>query len=177
MLSDNLKKMRKLNHLTQKELADKVDLAEITIRKYENGERKPSIEMVEKLASALHITPYDLLSTPDSLSLTNNRYINEVINCLTSLSQSPDDSIQELARTLELLIDNVTSNTLNRYDIPKSKFDNINYIDAMNKLLYQVCILVNPVLYINNPNYLNFIKSIDEFIDFKLTKHHFTKED
>lgn len=177
MLSDNLKKMRKMKHLTQKDLADKVDLAEITIRKYESGERKPSIEMIEKLASALQVTPYDLLSTPDSLSLTNNRYINEIINSLTSLSQSPDESIQELARTLELLIDNVTSNTLNRYDIPKPKFNNTNYINEINKLLYHVCILVNPVQYINNPSYLNFINSIDEFIDFKLTKHHFTKED
>lgn len=177
MLNENLKKIRKLNQLTQKELAEKMDLAEITIRKYENGERKPSIEMVEKLAATLKVTPLDLLGHSNSLSSTDNMYINVVINNLISLSQSPDDSIQELARTLEILIDNVTTNALNRYNIPESEFDNTKYIHEINKLLYQVSILVNPVQYINNPSYINFINSIDEFIDFKLTKHHFTKED
>ena len=177
MLSDNLKKIRKLNHLTQKELAEKMELAEITIRKYENGERKPSIEMVEKLAAVLKVTPLDLLGHSNSLSSTDNMYINVVINNLISLSQYPDDSIQELARTLEILVDNVATNILNRYNIPESEFDNTKYINEINKLLNQISILVNPVAYINNPSYLNFINSIDEFIDFKLTKHHFTKED
>lgn len=177
MLSDNLKKIRKLNHLTQKELAEKMELAEITIRKYENGERKPSIEMVEKLAAALKVTPLDLLGHSNSLSSTDNMYINVVINNLISLSQYPDDSIQELARTLEILVDNVATNILNRYNIPESEFDNTKYINEINKLLNQISILVNPVAYINNPSYLNFINSIDEFIDFKLAKHHFTKED
>lgn len=177
MLSDNLKKIRKLNHLTQKELAEKVDVAEITIRKYENGERKPSIEMVEKLATTLKVTPLDLLGYSNSLSSTDNMYINLNINNLISLSQSPDDSIRDLARTLEILIDNVASNTVNRYNVPESEFDNTKYINEINKLLYHISILVNPVLYINKPSYLNFINSIDEFIDFKLTKHHFAKED
>ncbi|EAG4095614.1 XRE family transcriptional regulator, partial [Listeria monocytogenes] len=39
----SFKLIRNKNGLTQKELAEKVGLAEISIRKIENGERDPSI--------------------------------------------------------------------------------------------------------------------------------------
>ena len=46
--------------LTQKQLAEKCDMAEITIRQYENGRREPKHRQLEKIAAALEITTIDL---------------------------------------------------------------------------------------------------------------------
>ncbi len=45
---------------TQKQLADKAGVAEITIRKYESGERYPKNEQLKKIADALHTSTKDL---------------------------------------------------------------------------------------------------------------------
>lgn len=46
--------------MTQKELATKAHLAEITIRKYESGERYPKTEQLKKIADALNVSVKDL---------------------------------------------------------------------------------------------------------------------
>lgn len=46
--------------LTQKQLADKANLAEITIRKYESGERYPKADQIKKIAAALGVSVKDL---------------------------------------------------------------------------------------------------------------------
>ena len=46
--------------ITQKKLADKSGLAEITIRKYESGERYPKQKQLIKIADALNISVKDL---------------------------------------------------------------------------------------------------------------------
>ena len=45
---------------TQKQLADKAGLAEITVRKYESGERYPKNEQLKKIADALYTSTKDL---------------------------------------------------------------------------------------------------------------------
>lgn len=49
----NIQRIRKEKGLTQAELAKKAGLSEISIRKYENGDRKPKIETLQRIASAL----------------------------------------------------------------------------------------------------------------------------
>jgi transcriptional regulator with XRE-family HTH domain len=54
-----LKRRRKSLWLTQKELAQEVGYAEVTLRKLEADELRPSRQMAERLAEALHISPED----------------------------------------------------------------------------------------------------------------------
>ena len=49
--------------LTQKELAQKAGLAEITIRQYETNKREPRTENLKKIASALNIPVSELLGS------------------------------------------------------------------------------------------------------------------
>lgn len=51
-----IKQARKKAGFTQKELARKVGLAEVTIKKYENARQKPSIGQLRLLAYTLHVT-------------------------------------------------------------------------------------------------------------------------
>lgn len=58
---ERLKHLRKERNLTQKELANKIKVKDSVISFYELGERKPSPEVVKKLAIALHVSSDYLL--------------------------------------------------------------------------------------------------------------------
>lgn len=59
-LGTNIQNERKKAGYTQKQLAEKCGMAEITIRQYELDKRQPRIEQVTKIASALNIEPFYL---------------------------------------------------------------------------------------------------------------------
>lgn len=57
---DAIRSARKKAGLTQKELAEKTGLAEITIRQYENNKREPRNETLQKISIALNIPVSEL---------------------------------------------------------------------------------------------------------------------
>lgn len=65
-----LKKLRLQDRLTQTELADKLGVGKSTISMWENGERKPSYEMLEAIADYFNVPMSMLLDekTPASVS-------------------------------------------------------------------------------------------------------------
>ena len=50
IIGENIKSIRKEKKITQKELAEKCNLATITIRQYENGKRELPIRHLKTLA-------------------------------------------------------------------------------------------------------------------------------
>lgn len=54
-LGNNIQKYRKEAGLTQKELAEILDVAVGTIQQYELGKRQPRLEMINRIAGALGI--------------------------------------------------------------------------------------------------------------------------
>lgn len=54
-VGEKIKQYRKLRKLTQKALAEKSGISEISIRKYEAGERIPKQDQLRKMAEALEI--------------------------------------------------------------------------------------------------------------------------
>lgn len=62
VLGQNLKDLRKNKRLTQKELAKLAGLSEISIRKYERGERTPKDEALTKLSKALNVSKVELIT-------------------------------------------------------------------------------------------------------------------
>lgn len=62
MFSKNLRYYRLKNSMTKKDLADKSDLTSMSITNYENGTRKPSMEILKKLAIALNVRVSDFLA-------------------------------------------------------------------------------------------------------------------
>lgn len=53
--SQNLKLLRKRKNLTQKELAEKVGVKQNSYANWENGNREPNIEKIQKLADVLDV--------------------------------------------------------------------------------------------------------------------------
>ncbi len=61
ILADNLIKLRKLNKLTQVELASKLGFSDKAVSKWENGDTTPDIETIYKLASIYNVSIDSLL--------------------------------------------------------------------------------------------------------------------
>lgn len=78
-IHENIKKYRKLNDLTQKELAEKIGVSTITIQNYENSRRTPNYETLTKIANALHISINDLFLSDINLSKKILDYLEDPI--------------------------------------------------------------------------------------------------
>ena len=71
MLKDNLVQLRKLNKMTQEDLADKVGVTRQAIAKWESGESVPDLEKSRILADTFGVTIDDLIKheSTDNLGL------------------------------------------------------------------------------------------------------------
>ena len=75
-IGKRIKRLRKEKEITQKELAKKTGIAEITIRQYEAGKYNPKLANVEKIAKALDVCTSDLVSS----SLVSVDALTDIIN-------------------------------------------------------------------------------------------------
>lgn len=62
--SENLKRIRKSKGMSQADLAKKANLSEVSVRKYESGERNPKLETRILLANALNVSFDELNGGP-----------------------------------------------------------------------------------------------------------------
>ncbi len=64
-IGENIRRIRKENKMTQKELGEKLGgISQQQIGQWENGDKNPKIETIQKIALALHVTLRDLM--PDT---------------------------------------------------------------------------------------------------------------
>lgn len=61
MFHDNLLQLRKLNHMSQEQLAEKLNVSRQTLSKWETGESLPDIEKCRLLAELFGVTLDDLV--------------------------------------------------------------------------------------------------------------------
>lgn len=62
MFAENLIQLRKLNQMSQDELADQIGVSRQTLSKYETGESLPDIERCKRLADIFGVTVDDLIN-------------------------------------------------------------------------------------------------------------------
>ena len=62
MFKDNLIALRKMNGLSQEELADKINVSRQTLSKYETGESLPDVEKCKQIADVLDVSLDDLVN-------------------------------------------------------------------------------------------------------------------
>lgn len=58
-IGKKIKEYRKKMGLTQKELAEKINKSEVTIRKYETGQREPKMDVIQEICTALNVSMTD----------------------------------------------------------------------------------------------------------------------
>ena len=61
-MNANVRRLRELRALSQRELAARANLSVTTVNRIETGKRKPIPRTVRRLAEALGVTPEELLA-------------------------------------------------------------------------------------------------------------------
>jgi len=84
--------------LTQRELAKRLDITEVSVSRYINGERIPHSDIIAKMASVLNTTTDFLLGHNTSEILTSDGYLD---NRLRQIVYEMQDG--KIDQTLELL--------------------------------------------------------------------------
>lgn len=103
MIGERIREIRKNSNLTQKDLAKLSGIAEITIRKYENNERNPKKEQIEKIAKALKVTPFEIMGYDYwDKSKDMKKVLNEV-KLLSNIKKEYGDNFVILIETYGLL--------------------------------------------------------------------------
>lgn len=68
MFSDNLIQLRKLHHMSQEDLAERVNVSRQTLSKWETGDSLPDIEKCKLLSEIFEVTLDDLVNYESSTS-------------------------------------------------------------------------------------------------------------
>lgn len=70
-IGERIKQARKEAGLTQKKLAEKIGIAETTIRRYESNERQPRIEQLYKISETIGVPINSLVGINESTNSTD----------------------------------------------------------------------------------------------------------
>lgn len=80
-VATKIKKYRKMRHLTQRELGEKVGVKHNTISSYENGTNEPEQDLLFRIASALGISINDLFPETTSQSCDLKDFLQAASYC------------------------------------------------------------------------------------------------
>lgn len=83
MIGNNIKKLRIINNLTQKQLAEKSNITRESVGNYERGDRIPPSDILNKIAIALDVSVNDLIKDDTvNISDMNNADTEFYIDCI-----------------------------------------------------------------------------------------------
>lgn len=110
-LGKRIKKIREEKGFTQQQLADKLGISIHTVSKYEQGQREPSMEIMNKIANILKVELFEfIVDKEDVLKKWNVEFNNDALskevqlhNLLQELYPDDYDFIIELFTRLGLL--------------------------------------------------------------------------
>lgn len=130
IISERIKELRHEKKLTQKQLAEKIGISEISIRKYESGDRIPKFEVVEKLASVFNVQFDYIVGRSDNKTFDDYVICNDFQYLLKAIEDSPNSDISKLVRniidTMYLtIIHDVKDNNLDRLSLIYELYRNI----------------------------------------------------
>ncbi|MBT2766019.1 helix-turn-helix transcriptional regulator [Paenibacillus sp. ISL-20] len=109
-VGERIRSIRKARNLTQADLGEQVDLPQPYVGGIERGERNISLDTLQKLLEALHITPAELFREYDNLHKEETTEIIDRINQLLT-SRSLDEVkivetfIKDILSTIDRLKD------------------------------------------------------------------------
>lgn len=125
-IGENIKKYRKEKKLTQPQLASLINKSESSVRKYENGEVTPSMDILKQIADILDLPLIDLIVDNDNFVDSNlyQKFINELGSSKSSIYLKPSE-INEINYETEAM---GIIETLLRSKYVQDKY-NYNYFD------------------------------------------------
>lgn len=175
---EQIKLARKSVGLTQKQLADKINVAEITVRQYENHKRIPTLKTVMDMAKALNTNVYTLLGIfPYDPEIEIPEFLYE-IDCETAtkifssqLKKVKNYANQDLA-ALENLFSYLESIGYNLHVSNASEMKKM-HVKPESKDDYYIGVQHNKYDYItffHKKDFVKFQVAIEKAIDYELYK-------
>ncbi len=86
-ISDNIRRIRKLKNLSQKEIASAIDIAQAQYSVIESGKVTPTIPTLEKIARVLEVDISELFKDPTKSEEEINLSILEKVKLIDTLEQ------------------------------------------------------------------------------------------
>ena len=111
---DNLKKLREEEGLTQKELAEKMEVAKATIYFYEQGKVSPSVEMLIKLADYFNCSIDYLLGHKPQNVLYLDSLTDEQKEAVELVKQLNDKQVLKVIGYIERIKDTPFEEVVNK---------------------------------------------------------------
>lgn len=161
MLGEKLKLYREKNNMTQKEVAEILDVEPGTISKYELGLTEPNIESIKKLAEIFNVTIDELLKDEEKFDFSK-------INILEILREQ-----KEMKLNGNLYYETQISFAYNTNHIEGSKLteDQTRYIYETNTILFEE----NTVAHVDDIlETTNHFKLVDYMLD--ITKNELSED-
>lgn len=142
--SEKIKQARKKAGLTQKKLADILGTSQQNLAQYENGKRKPKIETLKRIASALGVEVEDLADWRDIPEIANRIYASELINLKRKILEERYCFSSGDLNDLKLKIDNYISlgNEIENVDERRKYFDDAT--EVLGRELFEHLIDTQP---------------------------------
>ncbi|NFG60035.1 helix-turn-helix transcriptional regulator [Clostridium botulinum] len=94
-IGEKIKSIRVKKNMSRKDIAKKSGISEISIRKYEKGERNPKLENIKNIAKALNISIYELIKD-DNLEESLKHLSSEVILPLIKVYKNNEDLLKNM---------------------------------------------------------------------------------
>lgn len=98
----NIRQYRKMAGLTQAELAEKVGISTMSVRRYESGERIASRELIGAIAAALGVDAYSLYSFEQASAALVGR-ISARDRVVAALALLNDTGMEKAAEAVEMI--------------------------------------------------------------------------
>lgn len=84
-IGENIRQIRKDKNLTQKELGEKLEgISQQQIGQWENGNKIPKLETIQKIATALEIPMFDLINMNEYNNLIDTKVEEQIQNDIKS---------------------------------------------------------------------------------------------
>ncbi|MDE7131318.1 MAG: helix-turn-helix transcriptional regulator [Lachnospiraceae bacterium] len=118
-IGEQIKILRKQHHLTQKQLAEKAGIAEITIRQYEAGKYNPKINALSKLCLALDCKITDLIDEDSKkyYRMFDDKKVTEKIDYDHSYSfASSEEEFNKLQEERQIELEKKKVSNIHKYD-------------------------------------------------------------
>lgn len=148
IIGERIRRIRKENKITLKQLGTLINLSEQAVGQYERGERNPSWDTLKKIAAALNVPFIDLITTEDGL-VDSDTFSEAKNNGISDRSMFLDNSTVKELNLHDLIIDNIDNILANTYTQEKY---NYKYKELTCK------------------EYSDIVTFIEDMIDYKLSK-------
>lgn len=107
-IGENIRMLRKIRKMTQKELAEKIKKSEISIRKYESNSIIPPMNVLHSIADALDVSTFTLM---DDVFLQDEATSLPIVRNMKKVRKSKGLTQKELAELM-----GVSLKTIERYE-------------------------------------------------------------